>query len=558
MFVLATLTATSLTFLAPTPAPLPQDPQGEEQTILDKSSLNSLNKKLRDYLTAQAVYNQAEEARDREKAAKKREDAKDKFRKDWDNKSKKGNLLASMPDLRAIYTNCFALDRPKKSGGTTHKMEVEFSETTKFEYAIRIPRKYKPSDPTRTVILLPGLKDPKATSSWIEPRAYLDQAFPKKSAALENTIFHVPLLPEGLDMDPAPDFSRDGQEAREDQRIGSIFGSFGQTMATLNVDRPRVFLDCGRGNSAFGLRFVSMFPDRFAGIILRDPTAIEDIRLGSLSGLQVAMIKTADNGAVVDALKGKLEEITPDCVTVIEAKGDYPFGGNADELDAWMSKHRRNMTPKKVIIEPNHDRFNRAYWARIERMNPVHGVAASDRPRFEVTADKESNRIEVKTQGVESFSLLLNDDLVNLDKEFTVVINGNATTERTGGVTAAGCSAACSTAADWDFLFPVQYAATVPKEEKSGTDSGSKVTAAAAGSDGNRPEGGPPDDGIRLGRGALVAGLAGFSLMAAELTAVRLQAPWFGDSAYVLDERHRRDPRRARRRRGARRHSGRS
>lgn len=31
----------------------------------------------------------------------------------------------------------------------------------------------------------------------------------------------------------------------------------------------------------------------------------------------------------------------------------------------------------------------------------------------------------------------------------------------------------------------------------------------------------------------MVAGLAGFSLMAAELTAVRLQAPWFGDSAYV-------------------------
>ncbi|MCA8974307.1 MAG: fused MFS/spermidine synthase, partial [Planctomycetes bacterium] len=34
-------------------------------------------------------------------------------------------------------------------------------------------------------------------------------------------------------------------------------------------------------------------------------------------------------------------------------------------------------------------------------------------------------------------------------------------------------------------------------------------------------------------RAALTAGLAGFSCMAAELTAVRLQAPWFGDSAYV-------------------------
>ena len=39
--------------------------------------------------------------------------------------------------------------------------------------------------------------------------------------------------------------------------------------------------------------------------------------------------------------------------------------------------------------------------------------------------------------------------------------------------------------------------------------------------------------GFGIGRAVLVAALAGFGVMAAELTAVRLQAPWFGDSAYV-------------------------
>ncbi|MCA8948539.1 MAG: fused MFS/spermidine synthase [Planctomycetes bacterium] len=46
---------------------------------------------------------------------------------------------------------------------------------------------------------------------------------------------------------------------------------------------------------------------------------------------------------------------------------------------------------------------------------------------------------------------------------------------------------------------------------------------------------GPASATASLGaaRGFFAAALAGFCLMAAELTAVRLQAPWFGDSAYV-------------------------
>ena len=36
----------------------------------------------------------------------------------------------------------------------------------------------------------------------------------------------------------------------------------------------------------------------------------------------------------------------------------------------------------------------------------------------------------MKARGVESFTLLLNDDLVDLDKEFTVVVNDKAVTEK--------------------------------------------------------------------------------------------------------------------------------
>ena len=38
---------------------------------------------------------------------------------------------------------------------------------------------------------------------------------------------------------------------------------------------------------------------------------------------------------------------------------------------------------------------------------------------------------------------------------------------------------------------------------------------------------------MKRSRAGLVAGLAGFAVMSLELTAVRLLAPYFGDSAYV-------------------------
>ena len=212
-----------------------------------------------------------------------------------------------MIDLRAIYANCFTLAKPKNATGTIRKYKAEVTETLVFDYALLLPKKYKPNTPMRTLIVLPGTKSADDDSSWEAGDRYLPTIWPKKCAALATTIFHVPQLPEGLDFDATPDYSREGQAEREQQRIASVFGTYAETMSTVNVDRPRLFLDCARGNSAFGIRFVSMFPDRFAGIILRHPTELEDLRLGSLSGMPVLLLKSGDNGEVIDTLKKQLE-----------------------------------------------------------------------------------------------------------------------------------------------------------------------------------------------------------------------------------------------------------
>ena len=100
-------------------------------------------------------------------------------------------------------------------------------------------------------------------------------------------------------------------------------------------------------------------------------------------------------------------------------------------------------------------------------MNPLHTAAADNKPRIEVTADRTANRIVVKARGVENFTLLLNDDLVDLDKEFTVIVNDKAVTEkRTRDLIS--MQKMLVDRRDWDFLFPVRYQSAVPKPSGTG------------------------------------------------------------------------------------------
>ena len=82
---------------------------------------------------------------------------------------------------------------------------------------------------------------------------------------------------------------------------------------------------------------------------------------------------------------------------------------------------------------------------------------------MEVVADRENNRITVDAQGVERFELLLNDDLIDLDKEFTLVINGKASKE-TRRRSFRDMKSRMMLRNDWDYLFPVRHMASVTKE----------------------------------------------------------------------------------------------
>jgi len=448
MFIAATfsLLTAAVTPQAPDKAPA-QEPK------LKASETKSLAGKLRKYLAADLVY-QSARGRAREKAAKTLRKSRASFEKDWKKADSRG-ILGSMVDLRAVFYNCFKPVKSDIGKGTVLSRGVK---GTPIEYAIRLPKKYTEKTPWGAILTLPSGKE----GTWTDPREYFKQVW-GKSPIIDEFIIQIPMLPNELEMDPIPNYTRDRAEEEEDKRIRSVFGAFGYLLNNYTLDRGRAFLDCGTETCGFGVRFATLFPDRWAGLILRDAVEVDDLRIGNLLHVPILVLKSANNAAVVDAMKKRWDEVCPDMMTVIDAKGAAPHLESADDITAWIKDKRRNMVPAKITLEPNHDRFNKSYWVDIHVADSLLTTQGEERPRLEAVADRSTNRITVDAVGVERFELLLNDDLVDLDKEFTIVVNGKAI-KQTRRRSFSEMKNRMLTRNDWDYIFPVRYVTSVPKE----------------------------------------------------------------------------------------------
>ena len=356
MFVAATLSL--LPILIPqnpgsgAPAGGAQDANAssKQEPLLSERDQGNLRKRLREYLAAETEYDEATGVRDREKTGKAREKARVAFEKEWDRFSKKGDLLASMPDLRAMFFNCFKRAKPRHSLGQLH---ARSDKREGLDWSFFVPKTYREANPLQTLLVLPGTTSADEPAKWTKTKDYFGQVW-DKSPLVENTIFHLPQIPAGLEMDPVPDYSREGAGVEEDRRHKTVLLTFGEIMRNYNVDRSRVFLDSGRGTCGYALRMASLFPDRFAGIILRAPIAIDDIRVGSLLGLPILMLRTEATGDVIDGLKQRIEEVSPGTVTVIDAKGAYPHKESGEDIIGWLQdkKPQHDAEPRGAGTKP--------------------------------------------------------------------------------------------------------------------------------------------------------------------------------------------------------------
>ncbi len=113
-------------------------------------------------------------------------------------------------------------------------------------------------------------------------------------------------------------------------------------------------------------------------------------------------------------------------------------------------------------IEPNTDDHNRAYWVDIEKADSIDSTPDDRRVRVEAVADRANNTVRVQCVGVERLRLYLNDELLDLDKPFLVVVNGREfREERTRSFET--LRETLVRRRDWEALFPVTFTTSVPK-----------------------------------------------------------------------------------------------
>lgn len=453
-----------------------QVPQGgdqpQNQPLLSASEQKSLRDKLAKWIDALKEYDDAK-GNKREPASRKNEKAKEAFTKEWESRSEKvkADLLKSVPDLRGIFDNVFPYDR-QTGPGSLRKEELKDPGAIEKDYALFVPKSYKVESPVRSVVVLPGQDD---KGNWIECRDWFAKTW-DGAPILADTLFHVEQVPKEIELDTAPDFAKVGDEANEGKRIDLALRSLGTTKKAYNLDRNRMFLDGGRGAASFALRLVSYFPDQFAGIVLRGPADVDGIRLGSLTGIPVLLVATADTKADLAKLEQRLNALQADSCTLIDATDEYPFKAAAPQIGAWMDGVKRDLMRSKVVLEPNHPRYNKGYWVLIDKMEPIAGIPLAQRPRIEVEADRKQNRINVKASGIDNFTLLLNDQLVDLDdpKGVTVVVNDKAVIKKRTRDFQRLFQLLYYQKLDSNWLFPAIFDCAVPKPEDKAPEAGDK------------------------------------------------------------------------------------
>jgi hypothetical protein len=288
-----------------------------------------------------------------------------------------------------------------------------------------VPRGYAPDRAAACVVVLEGPRE------HLLGELYAGSRPAQTGGVGALVLIHSPLRGDDLAAAPAPlkvlgmaarIAAASATDAGDGERavVPDTFGALGDAQRAFHLDRDRVVVDAGRGSTAEALAMVTYAPDRFAGLVLRDPARAGSLRLDGLAGLPVLLLRTTSNAAECDALHAHLERVTARA-SVQDVSDPYPHPAAQAQLASWIAAQRRQLFPARVVFAPNDDTARNCYWVRVRSAEPLDRL-----PFLQVESDRARNRIEVVALGVNSLTLLLNDAIVDLDLPFSVRVNGVA------------------------------------------------------------------------------------------------------------------------------------
>ena len=231
-----------------------------------------------------------------------------------------------------------------------------------------------------------------------------------------------------------------------------VLASIQSVRRRYHIDPDRIFLT-GMSNGGIGTWLIGMHDaPLFAGIA---PMAggLDDVLmpfLANLSNTAIYIIHgTKDQVMPVELSRSISRELAILGIPHVyrEHQREHPMAGGhyfpreeLPDLVAWFNRQRRQPLPTKVTVIREASHFQPFNWVRLESTDPIAAfsddliskrderIKSRQYARLEATV-VAPDRIEVRTERVQRYSLFLNDQLIDLSKSLTVTTNGQVSFE---------------------------------------------------------------------------------------------------------------------------------
>jgi len=309
------------------------------------------------------------------------------------------DLMASPEDLAAIFTASKEYPKRSPTGRIT-----EFSPDTFFgepvNYSLLAPKSYKASKGAMPLILIIPGESEKPKETQLSPKAELEEEW-MMGELRDGAIIAALEMPEDLSL---------WSGAGGDQLGGleTVMFALRQIRQDYAIDADRIYLAGHGAGVAAAADIANVFPYIFAGVIGRAGD------LGPTSPANFRNLPTlfAGGGSGVTAFADAAGTLGYDNVTVKpEAR--------LEDVWKWVQATKRDSNPSAITFAPTTN-IGGCYWLTADGFDPE----AEDKPEILAEIDREKNAIVITSKGVLSVTLMLNDALVDLDKEVLVICNG--------------------------------------------------------------------------------------------------------------------------------------
>jgi len=295
--------------------------------------------------------------------------------------------------------------------------EMFGGKTIKNDYQLWLPRKYDAAQSWPLILCLPSAKE--------TGQAYFDAVYGKHEAFKNDYIIACPTLLES-------NFKVEkGQPAVEPNWFApqGLFQLLALTLKDVNeaynIDPNRIYLDGYDDGGEAAFKVGSSFLDLFAGIVARSAAPPGDVFLENLKLVPVLnVVGTKDKAATAATnAEAQAKKLTLDKYKLLSPEGSGAkghFESENDKIYEWLADKKRSPYPPEIEIFATDRRYGRAHWIQITSME----IGPEYRAHVKASFDRAANKITIASENVYTFNVLLNDEIIDMDKPFEIVTNG--------------------------------------------------------------------------------------------------------------------------------------